>query len=69
MKTIGNDHIIAEDGKVFRRKSDGFIYGNEIHLGFTYYIGGKLLKEPRLEVADDFEEIDEPKNEENDGKE
>lgn len=56
-------HIIAEDGKVFRRKSDGFIYGNEIYLGYTYYIDGKLLDEPHLEVPEDFEEIDEPKDE------
>lgn len=53
-------HIIAEEGKVFKRISDGFIYGNEIYLGYTYYIDGKKLDEPHLEVAEDFEEIDTP---------
>ena len=56
-------HIIADEGKVFKRKSDGFIYGEEIYLGYTYYIGGKKLDEPHLEVVEDFEEIDAPKEE------
>ena len=56
-------HIIADEGKVFKRKSDGFIYGEEIYLGYTYYIGGKKLDEPHLEVIEDFEEIDAPKEE------
>jgi hypothetical protein len=57
MKIEGNK-ITAEDGKVFKRKSDGFIYGNEIFLGYTYYIGGKELSEPHLEVPEDFEEVE-----------
>lgn len=56
-------HLIAEEGKVFKRKSDGFIYGEEIYLGYTYYIGGKKLDEPHLEVVEDFEEIDAPQEE------
>lgn len=56
-------HIIADEGKVFQRKSDGFIFGNEIYLGYTYYIGGKKLDEPHLEVVEDFEEIDAPQEE------
>ena len=56
-------HIIADEGKVFKRKSDGFIYGEEIYLGYTYYIGGQKLDEPHLEVAEDFEEIDAPQDE------
>lgn len=56
-------HIIADEGKVFKRKSDGFIYGKEIFLGYTYYIGGKKLDEPHLEVVEDFEEIDAPQEE------
>lgn len=56
-------HIIADEGKVFKRKSDGFIFGNEIYLGYTYYIGGKKLDEPHLEVVEDFEEIDAPQEE------
>ena len=51
-------HIIADEGKVFQRKSDGFIFGNEIYLGFTYYLNGEKLQEPKLEVIEDFEEIE-----------
>lgn len=51
--------ITASEGKVFRRKSDGFIYGKEINLGYTYYINNIKLNESHLEVPEDFEEIDE----------
>lgn len=55
------DRIIkASEGKVFRRISDGFIFGKEINLGYTYYIDGKKLDEPLLELPEHFEEIDEP---------
>ena len=54
-----NKVIKASKGKVFRRISDGFIFGKEIHLGYTYYIGGKKLEEPLLELPEHFEEIDE----------
>ena len=55
------DRIIkASKGKIFRRISDGFIFGKEIHLGNTYYLGGKKLEEPLLELPEYFEEIDEP---------
>lgn len=57
MKIEGNK-ITAEEGKVFRRKSDGFIYGNEIYLGYTYYLNGEKLDEPHLEVPEDFEEVE-----------
>ena len=50
--------IIAQEGKVFRRKSDGFIFGKEIHLGYTHYLGGKKLEEPLMELSEHFEEID-----------
>ena len=52
--------IKASEGKVFRRISDGFIFGKEINLGYTHYIGGKKLTEPLLELPEHFEEIDEP---------
>ena len=52
--------MVASEGKVFRRISDGFIFGKEIHLGYTHYIGGKKLTEPLLELPEHFEEIDEP---------
>ena len=55
------DRIIkASEGKVFRRISDGFIFGKEINLGYTHCIGGKKLEEPLLELPEHFEEIDEP---------
>lgn len=59
-----NRIIKASEGKVFRRISDGFIFGNEINLGYTHYIGGKKLEEPLLELPEHFEEIDEPVMEE-----
>lgn len=60
------DRIIrANKGKVFRRISDGFIFGKEVHLGYTYYLGGKKLDKPLLEVPEHFEEIDEPVREVN----
>ena len=57
---MGDRIIKASEGKVFRRKSDGFIFGKEINLGYTHYIGGKKLGEPLLELPEHFEEIDEP---------
>ena len=52
--------LVADDGKVLRRKSDGLEVGNELWLGYTYYIGGERLKEPLLELPEHYEEIDEP---------
>lgn len=52
--------IIASEGKIFRRKSDGMLFDKEITLGYTYFIDGKILSEPHLEVPEDFEEVDEP---------
>ena len=52
--------IKAGEGKVFRRISDGFIFGKEINLGYTHYIGGKKLEKHLLELPEHFEEIDEP---------
>lgn len=57
MRQIDN-HIIADEGKVFRRIEDGMIYGSDIYLGYSYYIGGELLSEPHLDVSQDFEEVD-----------
>ena len=60
-----NRIIKASEGKVFRRISDGFIFGNAISLGYTHYLGGKKLQEPLLELPEHFEEIDEPVREVN----
>lgn len=59
MQVIGN-RIIADEGKVLRRKSDGWIAGNEIHLGYTYYLNGRKLDEPLLELPEHYGEIDTP---------
>lgn len=52
--------LTADEGKVLRRKEDQMVYGTEISLGYSYYIGGKKLDEPHLDVPSDFEEIDNP---------
>lgn len=59
-----NKIIKASEGKVFRRISDGVIFGKEINLGYTYYLNGKKLDKPLLELPEHFEEIDEPVTEE-----
>lgn len=56
---INNNHIIADEGKIFVRKADGMKYGSEIFLGNTYYIGKQKLDPPHKDTADDFIEIDE----------
>lgn len=62
MKTdaLNNRHLIAEEGKVLRRISDGWIAGTEIYLGYTYYLNGEKLEVPLLELPEHFEEIDAP---------
>ncbi len=60
IKNCGN-RIIAAEGKVLRRKSDGFIAGPELWIGYTYYLYGKKLDEPLLELPEHYEEIDIPK--------
>ena len=55
---IKNNHITADTGKTFRRISDEQIFGNEIYLGYTYYLSGRKLGEPLLELPEHYEEID-----------
>lgn len=40
---LNNKHILADEGKVLRRISDGQLFGNEIYLGYTYYLSGEEL--------------------------
>lgn len=61
---LNNNHITAEEGKVLRRISDGQLFGNEIYLGYTYYLSGEKLEEPLLELPEHYEEIDDPADEE-----
>lgn len=63
--TNNQNHILAEEGMVFKRISDGFIYGVEIYLGFTYYLGGDLLETPLLELPEHFEEVEDLIEEDN----
>lgn len=56
--TQEGNHIIADKGKVFRRIESGEIYGVEIYLGYSHYIGGVKLDTPHLDIPEDFEEID-----------
>lgn len=64
METDKNDirHIIADPGKVFRRISDGRLFGEEVYLGYTYYLNNEKLQEPFEELAEHFEEIDIPED-------
>lgn len=55
-----NRHIYAEKGKVFRRISDGEVFGSELWLGYTHYLGGELLPKPLWELPEHYEEIEEP---------
>lgn len=59
--TVTTTVLKASEGKVLRRKSDGYIAGQEIYLGYTYYIGGTKLVEPLLELPEHYEEVDIPK--------
>lgn len=55
---LNSSHIIAEDGKILKRKSDGLEAGKELYLGYTYYINGEKLAIPYKEKQDDYEEVD-----------
>ena len=61
-------HIIADEGKIFRRIVSQENYGEEIYLGYTYYIGGVLQDPPHEDKPEDFEEIDKPIEPEKDNK-
>lgn len=56
--------ITADEGKVFRRKGTEDIFGEEIWLGLSYYIGGVKQDPPHQDIPEDFEEIDAPVEEE-----
>ena len=62
IEQITTTRLIAGEGKVFRRKSDGYLFGDTITLGYNYYEAGMPLAEKKLEVPDDYEEIDAPED-------
>lgn len=53
-------HIIAEDGKVFRRIVENKVLCKEIILGYHKYDGVY-----RMETPEDFDEVDAPDEPEN----
>lgn len=57
---VENNHITVDEGKALRRISDGWIAGAELWIGYTYYLGGRKLGEPLLELPEHYEEIDVP---------
>lgn len=54
--------IKSDEGKLLVRKSDGWIAGEQVSLGYNYYEAGVALSNPRLETPDDYEEIDKPED-------
>lgn len=54
--------IKADEGKLLVRKSDGWIAGEQVSLGYNYYEAGVALSNPRLEEPEDYEEIDKPED-------
>lgn len=54
--------IKAEEGKLLVRKSDGWVAGEQVSLGYNYYEAGVALSKPHLEVPDDYMEIDKPED-------
>jgi len=53
-------HLIADEGKVLKQISSGIIMGKEVYLG-KVMIDGQLVDD----FVENFEEIDEPKPENN----
>ena len=58
--TIEGNHIIADEGKVFRRIGTDELFGVDIYLGYSHYINGVRQVPPHLDTPEDFEEIDDP---------
>lgn len=54
--------IKADEGKLLVRKSDGWIAGEQVSLGYNYYEAGVALSSPRLEKPEDYKEIDKPED-------
>ena len=54
--------IVAEEGKLLVRKSDGWLAGEKVTLGYNYYEAGVALSNPKLELPDDYMEIDKPED-------
>lgn len=54
--------IKADEGKLLVRKSDGWVAGDSVTLGYNYYEAGIALSNPHFEVPEDYEEIEKPED-------
>lgn len=54
--------LVAEEGMLLRRKSDGWVAGESVTLGYNYYEAGVGLAQPKMETPDDYEEIPIPED-------
>ena len=54
--------IKADEGKLLVRKTDGWVAGEQVTLGYNYYEAGVALSNPKLEQPDDYMEIDKPED-------
>lgn len=54
--------LVAEEGMLLRRKSDGWVAGESVTLGYNYYEAGVGLSQPKMETPDDYEEIPIPED-------
>ena len=60
IEQITTSRMVADEGKVFVRKSDGYIMGDIISLGYDYYDAGLPSLAPHAVNIEDFEEIERP---------
>ena len=60
IEQITTSRMVADEGKVFVRKSDGYIMGDTISLGYDYYDAGLPNLAPHATSVEDYEEIDRP---------
>lgn len=54
--------MLADNGKVFRKKSSGYIVGDLVSFGYNYYDAEVGLMRPDIPKPEDYEEIDIPED-------
>ena len=54
--------LAADEGMLLCRKSNGWVAGKQITLGYNYYEAGVGLSQPKMETPDDYEEIPIPED-------
>ena len=60
-KDIETYQLTADEGKVLKRVDEDNSYTSSVILGYVYYKNGEKLAEPYFEKPEDYEEVDEPK--------